>query len=1662
MTLLAVILLAGTGPSTTSDPDTAVRYLSAAADLGHVPAMNALAACLYAGLPDRKRDCSEAVLWFRRAADLGDASALNNLGICHEEGLGVPRDLAVAKSLYRAAADAGHPGGTNNLAYMLMLEEEWVEALKLLHLAWSLGSADAAFNIGTLHESGCRDAAGPLLDANIDLAIRWYLEASNLGSTKAQVRLGGYLAQTGPHHDEAAAAALLGAAADTGNPDAQVLLAQLVAAGAAGSPPRPADACALLRRATEAGHPLAAFRLAACYEAGVGAPKDRALAFRLLEESERLGCTEARDRLYLLRSLQGDQQPLPQFSKMDGGGGSGGGGGLGSLFRAATRRDRSKPRLERDLSRDVLMRDRHNDRDTADAAVASASRLDQSASSPSTGSSSSAAGPTRINRTADGFFAAPTAAAASSSPSTPSPPPPSSSSTSRPGATAFALAGEEDVLTANGEAVSLARGPSLARVRRMPTQGHAAHDYHDEPSPLGGLRRQDTTTRARNNLPAGPATPPAVARALRDTDGYFPTGASQDSSLAREAPVSSNRERDTEREVRDRFTDRDRGHSVRDRDRDKVDYDRERDRNWSDRDRDRDRERDQRKERDRDRDRDRERGDRDQLRDRDRDRDRDQRDGGQPRDRDRERERDRAGALGSDRDDDRIRRGDDDSYSRPAALQRKDSARAPRTRKIIDDALDGNHRPGGGLTRAATTSRLAEHHSRPSGERSPLLAETVARDRRDRLHQLRNHSEPLASDEGTETDGAATRASPDTAASAYDDMLKSLDGVKPASSPLSSSPAASSRPLVDGRDRARDVRADRSDRDRERARHPRDAGAHTDRDMPAAGSTRYDGSGAGEAATSARANNSPLAGDITTRNPLPAASVLEEDIPPASPSPSLAARQMARGATDPKPVGHSPFRRSPQGGTDDVPHGGAGSGGDHSSREADVRARDREAERAARRAERERDREKDRDGNLGRERDRDRDRERDRERERDRQRQRRDPNRDREPAEQPARLQEHASRRHNEQASDGRLARGMQDETAAAPAPGDPNPDDPPRSPTQEAALRELNEQMRREEEAELVARQRERREALRRDVEREDAERRIERMEARISGEEGAFVKPVQGEAAVVPQFVDDLVQTLNQDMTMAPTPDDFSAPDGFAIYQRTIHAPLQQVIGDLLTERFVEGPRRQAAAASAAAAAAAAPPPAAQSTALPIFLKVVSAEGLKAKDPQAVRELHCRIEVGNNPDDGSYTRPPAGTVTEKFFTEAVRASTTPVWNQHQRLEPRSRADRLIISVWDVAKKDFLGMVKLAIADMVEESEDAGYVSKWYELAPREGRRKDKYVGGELLVEFEFRPNQPAAGDRDNGSAQTEASSFLQNVHSQLIRCRINFKALYRVLLRATLDLDIRNALQDRGLNRLPDKTTDVLGEESRACLRACRAIWLIGEDHHYVVLTALLFDMYKNYLVPVEALSHSFVAIYDGIKSNKSWLSRFEQPGLLDLCDEMYNHYRSQVTNYKEFYPKNKPSGALDSTLFLWRMLYKSSIFRDGHPELPASFTEHCKTLMKQACVSRYKKLLELSAPFDNSDVEAVVDGLVALAVLLTTEIEQDARYFKVSFKNDVDVVRLTSENYLREFVATLEEHLDMIISDESIKSASKGIFTLYRNLRTMDEKYGKLVPG
>jgi hypothetical protein len=205
-----------------------------------------------------------------------------------------------------------------------------------------------------------------------------------------------------------------------------------------------------------------------------------------------------------------------------------------------------------------------------------------------------------------------------------------------------------------------------------------------------------------------------------------------------------------------------------------------------------------------------------------------------------------------------------------------------------------------------------------------------------------------------------------------------------------------------------------------------------------------------------------------------------------------------------------------------------------------------------------------------------------------------------------------------------------------------------------------------------------------------------------------------------------------LRADQTLTPTPDDFASPEGFPIYQRQVGGPLQQVISDLLKSRFIDGPARKAkeAAQQKQQASAASGPE--------IMLKVMEARGLVVKEGKS-RDAYCKVEFGDNPDDGSRSasNKKQDFNTETYMTDVVKNSTTPFWDQVLKVGSKSLQDRIVVSVWDQRKEDFLGQVVLSVGEVESVCRREGYWNRWYRLEPREGRHKDKYVGGEILLEM-------------------------------------------------------------------------------------------------------------------------------------------------------------------------------------------------------------------------------------------------------------------------------------------------------------------------------------
>ncbi|RKO97121.1 hypothetical protein CAUPRSCDRAFT_6993 [Caulochytrium protostelioides] len=523
-----------------------------------------------------------------------------------------------------------------------------------------------------------------------------------------------------------------------------------------------------------------------------------------------------------------------------------------------------------------------------------------------------------------------------------------------------------------------------------------------------------------------------------------------------------------------------------------------------------------------------------------------------------------------------------------------------------------------------------------------------------------------------------------------------------------------------------------------------------------------------------------------------------------------------------------------------------------------------------------------------------------------------------------------------------------------------------------------------------------------------------------------------------VVPEYVVALCQVLKADKEKTPTADDFLSEDGMTLWKRSVNGRLQQVLSDLLKYRYVI-PQDRAGTGD--------------STIAGLQLKVLEARGLVSKEGRS-RDAYCMIELGSVPDDEMAGRSSSSESHEVFMTEPCLGTNHPKWNQHLAIEAKNLTDRVVVTILDKHKDTHLGTARLAMSEIIAHTTRDGTLKRWCPLLPIPKRRdKDKYVGGEVLIEIAMadqdkRAPKPAIKPPGRGEDPT---NFLRG---QIIQCRVNTRSLYRILLRNVLTLDMTAKA-----GQINEGTSDLIGPEGDALLRSFARQWSMSEAFRLIAYVELLFIRYKSYQIPTTAFFNAMKMLYDRDKANPQWVSRLELAILLELLDEMYNYYVQQITKYKEFYPKNQPKNALDATLVGIRMIHRTGTYRANRPALAPSLSSELRRILHEASVARYIKLQELSAPLDESDIEGVMQGLAKLADLLSEDIDVDEKYFKRSFANEFkNIAKLTAETYLQQFVKTLQTLTEMLSTREAVE-CSTAVFVLFRKLRAMDERYSKL---
>jgi len=183
MTALALAYRRGEGVA--QDDRQAVAWYLRAAEGGDGLAMNNLGFMQARGLGGLPNDQQAAAQWYQRAAEAGDAAAMGNLGERYRTGNGVPRDLGLAEHWLRRGAEAGDPPSMTRLGAMLshgdLGRPDQHQALVWFRRAADLGDGFGMAHLGRAHALGDGVATDP------GQAAEWFDRAARNGGVPAVV-----------------------------------------------------------------------------------------------------------------------------------------------------------------------------------------------------------------------------------------------------------------------------------------------------------------------------------------------------------------------------------------------------------------------------------------------------------------------------------------------------------------------------------------------------------------------------------------------------------------------------------------------------------------------------------------------------------------------------------------------------------------------------------------------------------------------------------------------------------------------------------------------------------------------------------------------------------------------------------------------------------------------------------------------------------------------------------------------------------------------------------------------------------------------------------------------------------------------------------------------------------------------------------------------------------------------------------------------------------------------------------------------------------------------------------------------------------------------------------------------------------------------------------
>ncbi|KAJ3258354.1 hypothetical protein HK103_003642 [Boothiomyces macroporosus] len=546
-----------------------------------------------------------------------------------------------------------------------------------------------------------------------------------------------------------------------------------------------------------------------------------------------------------------------------------------------------------------------------------------------------------------------------------------------------------------------------------------------------------------------------------------------------------------------------------------------------------------------------------------------------------------------------------------------------------------------------------------------------------------------------------------------------------------------------------------------------------------------------------------------------------------------------------------------------------------------------------------------------------------------------------------------------------------------------------------------------------MIAKERERR--MQEDQQRRDGRRGSTQEFALVSG------APVD-ESLLVPDYLTALMTTLRNDTSVSVIPENFATPEAYNHWRTTMKRSLQEVLIKMIKYRFLTPPDPQKPGFEP----------------VKIRFKIIQAQGLIGKEGRT-RSTYCNIEFGDLAALKKQNR--NAKEKEVYRTDVIEDSLDPVWNQKLSIEANSITDEAKVEVWDKVKDHFLGQVIVKLSDVITKCTRNGSYESWIDLSPRDGKNKDKYVGGRILIGASLREEK-----------KTSSAKSYKEVQSMLNKMQVDNRALFDILLRACLVLDLYQPREGRA---------DVLSPEAVNMLKAWANTWNITDSYQVIAYLKILFEKYTTYAISISDLLKAFHFVYATVKKRGTF-NAVEMQMVIELLEQMKEHCSERVVKYKELFPKNQPRGALESTILVLRMIHKFPTFRDNHPEIQESHRDELKIMMTESCIAKFQGFKELSTPFDENDVESVIEGINKLADLVNEEIELDVKYFQPAFAQELDIVRLTAESQLKYFTLTLESASEVLEGDDAVNNAPHLVFDLYKKVREMSDRYASSVPG